>query len=151
MCLASKQFLAEEHKKPVTDRNFDAISEHLNVTFSHRHLLVSENTLVQDIILEYPIFFSEQALLHDFGLINGFNMEIRFLERLQLCAQKIIEEGFSQKKKNSRLEEVLNENLNPNITALRLLPLLLGDKNINSFYEVQPLEINLQVAKKSGL
>lgn len=130
---ASKQFLAEQSRMLVTERDSEAIAEHLDITFSHRRSLVSVNTLVKDIILDYPMFFTEQALFHDFNFINGFDIESRFLERLTICAQSIIEEGFQQRKKSKCIAEIVQNQQNLNATALRLLPFLLKDKDSSFF------------------
>lgn len=94
-------------------------------------------------------FFTEQVLIHNFQLINGFNTESRFLERLTMCAQNISEEAFVQRKRNKCIGEMQNHQ-NLNATAFRLLPFLLKDKNTFFFYQICSLETDINIAKMSG-
>lgn len=68
-----------------------------------------------DLKREYPILFSEQGILTDF---TGFELESRFLERMQLCAEKLKEEGMLRKRKS--VVDILKQNVEPNIEALIL-------------------------------
>ena len=61
------------------------------------------------------------------------------MQKLEKCCEKIKEAGILLKtnkklyRKNSNLEKVLNDNLPSDITALRVLPSLLADKDETSY------------------
>lgn len=155
---SSKQILLDEALKTNEMKNNQAIEEHMIITFSDRRNLVSTKILVSELKKEYPILFSEVGIKTDFKMINGFELEPRFLYQLGKCCDKIKEEGvlmkiskkFGKKDMAKSLEDILNANLPSEVTALRLLPILLSDKDERFLYRIYPAETEREVIISSG-
>lgn len=97
---SSKQILIEATRKPTDTRNPEEIEQHMLITFSDRRRLVSAKVLVADLKREYPILFSELGLKADFKVVNGFELEPRFLEQLGKYCEKL--EGILMKRKRNQ-------------------------------------------------